>query len=108
MKLKSALVPADKYPVIRRKKEIWKLKLDELNSEDVSISFPLSLSLSLSLVISKAFLICLRFFYMFFRSINVVFVLNLTMATTRHFFRKLVRVSLGKLKPHVCVIFLLD
>ena len=52
MKLKSALVPADKYPVIRRKKEIWKLKLDELNSEDVSISFPLSLSLSL--VISKA------------------------------------------------------
>ncbi|KAF1002429.1 hypothetical protein AG4045_022157 [Apium graveolens] len=36
MKLKSALVPAYKYPVIRRKKEIWKLKLDELNSEDIN------------------------------------------------------------------------
>ncbi|KAK1376929.1 hypothetical protein POM88_033122 [Heracleum sosnowskyi] len=36
MKPKSTLVAADKYPVIRKKKESWKLELDKLNSKDVT------------------------------------------------------------------------
>ncbi|KAK1376940.1 hypothetical protein POM88_033133 [Heracleum sosnowskyi] len=35
MKPKSTLVAADKYPVVRKKKESWKLELDKLNSKDV-------------------------------------------------------------------------